>query len=274
MNAKFSEEEIRRFWTEQAKKHGTHPAASWSDVLMIDKEITEIVARFQDGDRILDVGCANGYSTLKYAELANIHIRGIDYIPEMIASAKKRAQDNPEMIRGTVEFEVGDIRTLGEQSGIYDKVLGTRVLINLQSWELQKKAVHELARVLRVGGLLLLSEATVQGWCQLNKFRLEWGLDVLPVPPFNLYLDERDIVDELSGYLELVSLENFSSTYFVGTRVLKPLLIKLLDPSIDVSNPYSEWNRWFASLPSFGDYGTQKLFVFRKVRESPVLRST
>jgi hypothetical protein len=25
-----------------------------------------------------------------------------------------------------------------------------------------------------------------------------------------------------------------------------------------------EWNRWFAQLPAWGDYGTQKLFVFRK----------
>ena len=25
-----------------------------------------------------------------------------------------------------------------------------------------------------------------------------------------------------------------------------------------------EWNRWFAQIPAAGDYGTQKLFVFRK----------
>ena len=25
-----------------------------------------------------------------------------------------------------------------------------------------------------------------------------------------------------------------------------------------------EWNRWFAQLPAAGDYGTQKLMIFRK----------
>ena len=64
--------------------------------------------------------------------------------------------------------------------------------------------------------------------------------------------------------LELVDLVNFSSTYYVATRVLKPLLAQALGSKIDVASPDSEWNRFFSLLPSWGDYGTQKLFVFKK----------
>jgi hypothetical protein len=31
-----------------------------------------------------------------------------------------------------------------------------------------------------------------------------------------------------------------------------------------VADPEIEWNRFFSQLPEWGDYGTQKLFVFRK----------
>ena len=68
----------------------------------------------------------------------------------------------------------------------------------------------------------------------------------------------------MAAELELIELVNFASTYFVGTRVLKPLLAQALGGKMDPANPNAEWNRWFSTLPACGDYGTQKLFVFRK----------
>src|SRR5262249_53273275 len=110
----------------------------------------------------------------------------------------------------------------------------------------------------------LMSEATLGGWRRLNEFRREWALPEIPMPPFNRYLDEEATVAALAGEAELESLENFSSTYFVGTRVLKPLLAQALGAPVNVADPEMHWNRWFAALPAAGDYGTQKLFVFRK----------
>ena len=132
----------------------------------------------------------------------------------------------------------------------------------MPSW---KPARCKLALVLKSGGLLLLSEATLQGWQQLNRFRQEWALPEIPMPPFNQYLDQEQVVEALSSDLQLIEITNFSSTYYVGTRVLKPLLIQALGVKIDVAEPNMEWNRWFAQLPPWGDYGTQKLFVFRKL---------
>ena len=113
-------------------------------------------------------------------------------------------------------------------------------------------------------GLLLLSEATVQGWRRLNAFRNEWGMPDIPMPAFNNYLDQDLVVEETASVLELVSLVNFASSYYVGTRVLKPLLIQALGAQIAAADPNLHWNRWFSSLPAAGDFGTQKLFVLRK----------
>lgn len=266
MSERVGLEAIKAFWLQQSRRHKLSPDASWSDRMVIEMEIREILNRLEDGERVLDVGCANGYSTVQIAAQKRVAIRALDYVPEMIEQARLRLADPAlqQRLVGTVDFDVGDITALREPPGAYDKVVVIRVVINLGHWSNQLEALRGCARVLRPGGLLLLSEATLQGWRRMNQFRSEWGLPEIPMPPFNQYLDQDQVIAAVGPELELVELVNFSSTYFVGTRVIKPLLAKALGGGVDVADPGMEWNRWFAQLPAWGDYGTQKLFVFRK----------
>src|SRR5262249_33279093 len=71
---KWSDERIEEYWTEQARTHGKEPEASWSDVRVIEMELREIIARIADNDRVLDVGCANGFTTLRLAQARKIDI--------------------------------------------------------------------------------------------------------------------------------------------------------------------------------------------------------
>lgn len=264
MTEKLTVAEIRSYWTQQAVQHGLDVAASWSDRNAVELEIRQILARLEDGDRVLDVGCANGYSTTRFARERRLFVRGIDYVPEMIAQAQRRVAAEIQHLRGRLEFVVGDVLELAEKDDSYDRVVVTRVIINLRDWPSQERGLLECVRVLRPDGLLLLSEATLQGWRRLNAFRREWALPEIPMPAFNEYVDEKAIVNALRQQADLIEIVDFASTYFVGTRVLKPLLIRALGADIDPAGPNMEWNRWFAELPSWGDYGTQKLFVFRK----------
>ena len=264
MPERYSIEQIRDFWKQQALEHGQSPAASWSDRCVMEMEIREILARLQDDDRVLDIGCANGFSTIQFAAQKRIEILGQDYIPEMIEQARKRSAGFSGKLAGKVSFEVGDITALDQAPESFDKVIVIRVVINLGEWPNQLRGLKECARVLKPGGLLLLSEATQQGWKRLNAFRNEWGMPDIPMPPFNQYLDQDLVVEELSPTLELESLVDFASSYYVGTRVLKPLLIQALGLPLQAADPNLHWNKWFSSLPAAGDYGTQKLFVFRK----------
>lgn len=266
MQSKYTMDQIREYWTEQAIEHGDSSSASWSDHGVIDLEIPEIINYIDDGDTVIDIGCANGYSTIQFACQKKINISGIDLIPEMIETAKLRKKQFTEKILDKVEFKIGDILSLNADSGQYDKVIVTRVIINLNNWENQIKALRNCMELVKPGGLLLMSEATIQGWQNLNKFRVEWGLKKIEMPTFNFYLDEDKVIETVSQTLDLIALKNFSSTYYVGTRVIKPLLNAALGNKIDEAAPDMEWNRWFSQLPAWGDYGTQKLFVFKKVR--------
>lgn len=265
MTTKFTQGEVYDFWTKQAQEHGQSSAASWSDHRVIEMEIQEITKRLSDGDRVLDAGCANGYSSLQFACARRIGLRGLDYIPNMIEQARLRTVAMKDKLAGSVEFEVGDITRLQEPSATYDKVVVIRVLINLGTWDRQVQGLRECIRVLKPGGTLLLSEATLQGWNRLNEFRGEWGLDPIPMPPFNQYLDEDKLISAAAGEMQLVELSNFASSYYVGTRVLKPLLAQATKAPLSPADPNAHWNRWFSGFPAAGDYGTQKLFVFRKL---------
>jgi ubiquinone/menaquinone biosynthesis C-methylase UbiE len=211
------------------------------------------------------VGCANGYSSIQFACGRRIQLRGLDYVPEMIEQARARLGAMQDKLDGSIEFDVGDITQLKEPSNSYDKAIVVRVLINLGTWERQVSGLSECIRVLKSGGLLLLSEATLQGWQRLNALRGEWGMEDILMPPFNQYLDQDKVITALNGQAKLLELSNFASTYYVGTRVLKPLLAQATHAPVSVADPNAEWNRWFSQLPPAGDYGTQKLFVFRKL---------
>ncbi len=265
MTGKFSQKEVFDFWTKQANEHELSPSASWSDHHVIEMEIREIVRHLFDGDHVLDVGCANGYSSVQFACARRIRLMGVDYVPEMIEQARLRSARMADKLADSIEFRVGNVMQLKEASGAYDKVVVIRVLINLGTWKRQLQALRECTRVLKSGGTLLLSEATLQGWGRLNQLRREWGMKDIPMPPFNQYLDQGEVISGVADKLELIELRDFASTYYVGTRVLKPLIAMATNAPVNVADPGAEWNRWFSQLPAAGDYGTQKLFVFRKL---------
>jgi ubiquinone/menaquinone biosynthesis C-methylase UbiE len=261
---KFNEDEIRQYWRNQAINFGDDHRASWTDVHAINLEIAAISERLCDGMRVIDIGCANGFSTFNYAQRFRIDIKGVDYIPEMIAAAKDRLATQPAPPMGAVTFATGDIMALDEPDEYYDAAIVTRVIINIDQREKQKASIREAARIVKAGGILLVSEATREGLQRLNSFRSEWGLQPVPEPPFNNYVDEELARNAAPDLLVLEEISNFASTYFVGTRVLKPLLAEAVGNRVDPARAEMEWNRFFSLLPAAGDYGTQKLFVFRR----------
>ncbi len=264
MSCKYSLEQIRDFWTKQANVHGTAPQASWSDVSVIHMEIKNILQYIEDGDHVIDVGCANGYSTIQFASQKKVKIKGVDYIPEMVDQAKKRLTEFKDRLQGEIEFGVDDVMHLNQPANTFDKVVLIRVIINLSNWENQLIGLQNCARIVKPGGLLLVSEATIQGWQNLNNLRKEWGLTEIPMPSFNNYLDQEKVIDALTPALKLVDVKNYASTYFVATRIFKPLLNEALGNRINTADPNMEWNRFWSMAPSWGDYGTQKLFIFQK----------
>ena len=155
MTSRLSQSEVYEYWTRQAREHGQSPSASWSDHSVIEMEINEIAKHLIDGDKVLDVGCANGYSSMQLACARGIQLRGLDYVPEMIEQARAGLGTTQGNLVGSVEFDVGDITQLKEPLNSYDKVIVVRVLINLGTWQRQLLGLRPLRLSAAQGGMII-----------------------------------------------------------------------------------------------------------------------
>lgn len=144
-------EAVQEYWDSRSesfdddRQHGIHDAeqrGAWLSVL-----------RRWTGDpplQILDVGCGTGVVSLLLAELGH-DVTGIDFSPEMLAHARKKAQDDD----CSVDFCAGDAEDLEFADDTFDLVT-TRHLI----WTLPNpsKAIREWSRVVEPGGRIVLIE--------------------------------------------------------------------------------------------------------------------
>ncbi|MEO7751956.1 MAG: class I SAM-dependent methyltransferase [Terracoccus sp.] len=108
-----------------------------------------LLPRITADDRILDVGCGPGSITLELAELAGDgSVLGVDRSEEVIAEAASAARragvDN-------VEFVVGDVYALAQETGSFDVVHAHQLLQHVSR---PVAALREMGRVCRPGGLV------------------------------------------------------------------------------------------------------------------------
>jgi len=253
---------IHEFWEGQARKHGASHVASWGDHFAIALEIDTIARHIKDGDAVLDVGCANGYSAFQQLERRRLkRLAGIDFSAAMIAEAQRakseRRLDQP------VEFTVGDVRKLEFPDQQFDVAYTTRVLINLPSWEEQVQGIRECLRVTRPGGTVVLSEAFWEPLQLLNAMRALRQLPPLVEHDFNRYLKKAKLEALLRSLGLAFEVEEFSSVYYLGSRFLRELVT---DPAAypGYTNPVNKIFYEIEREYSGGGFGIQQAYVIRK----------
>lgn len=253
-------QKIFEFWEERARQHGPSHWASWGDAYLMDIE-AQTISEFIPGEsKVLDAGCANAYTTLKYLAKEPSAITCFDYSPKMVASAKENIAKTETAI--PIKLYQADILSIPEEDASFDVSITTRVLINLPDWRTQIEAIDEMIRVTKKGGVILLSEAFMGSLNRLNELRNIFGLEPLFVQEFNKYLDE----EVFESYLEEKNIAftsvNFSSLYYLGTRVIRDVCCTDEDDFVDNYN--TMFNDFFYNVEtrySNGDFGIQKLYV-------------
>jgi SAM-dependent methyltransferase len=100
-----------------------------------------------EGQRVLDLGCGEGYCSREMASRGACEIVGIDLSQNMIELAQKREQELGQGIR----YEKGDVVALDWADGCFDLVLGVFVFSYMRA-EPMSRAFAEARRVLTPGG--------------------------------------------------------------------------------------------------------------------------
>ena len=258
MKEKYDVKAIKEHYKNMAEKWKTEGKSTMEDMNTRRLEIEAVLKYLKDGQKVLETGCGNGYATVRILENKKIDLTSMDFSEHLIEQAKK--QDLGKII-GKAKFELGDVLKLKYKDNSFDNAFSIRCLINITDWEYQKKALDEICRVLKKGGHYIMCESFIDGWSNMNEARKELGLKEITQPFHNLYFDKEKVAGHLNRKMQLINEDNFLSSYYFGARVMYPALLgKNKEPRFD-----SKINTFFAAMPAYGNHGTIKILVLKKL---------
>jgi 2-polyprenyl-3-methyl-5-hydroxy-6-metoxy-1,4-benzoquinol methylase len=143
---------------------------------------------------VLDAGCGTGYGCALLAERGGArHCLGVDISEEAVAEARGAYGDGER-----IEFSVGDVTALDAPDASIDVVTCFETIEHVTG-EAQRKLLAECARVLRPGGMLLLSSPNREQYPPGNPHHLR-----------ELTADElRALLCEVFAHVQLVRQHNW-----------------------------------------------------------------
>jgi ubiquinone/menaquinone biosynthesis C-methylase UbiE len=239
-----------------------------TDYQLRELEIDTACEYLYDEAKTLDVGCGLGYAVIQYASRFKLEAHGIDYANNMIKGAKELLEENQFPLRGTVNFKEASVLELPYPENYFDVVTSSRCLMALLDWELQKKALIEIHRVLKPNGVLVLMEGTFEGLKKLNGMREKFELETIAPDGrdrlFTLKFHEQELLEFTKPFYCLERTKRFGMYYFL-TRIVQPLLVAPEKPSYD--HKLNEIARRIAQIfPDFEGVGHLVTFIFTKRR--------
>jgi len=133
---------------------GDYGRIAWITV-PIARELAEAV-ELRPGARVLDVATGTGHVAIEAAR-TRCEVTGIDYVPELVDVARRRAEAEGL----DVDFEVADAEALPYADGSFDFVVSA---IGVMFTADHDRAAAELVRTCRPGGRIGLASWTATGF--------------------------------------------------------------------------------------------------------------
>ncbi len=156
------EEEVRREFTRQARSFGTSKAMTSRETV---DTLVELVPREPDA-RWVDLACGPGVITRAVAQRV-ASVVGVDLTPAMVAEAERRTREEN---LANVSFELGDCTALELDDGVFD---GAITRLSLHHIPVPGRVVAEMARVVRPGGWVLISDLVADRDTEATRWREE-----------------------------------------------------------------------------------------------------
>jgi ubiquinone/menaquinone biosynthesis C-methylase UbiE len=266
-------EHIRRFWNEQAQAHGEDPQATTPDRWIREVEIaslSEWLSQVPPRARVLDIGCGNGYSVVRLAKRhPQLFFVGADYASAMVEQAQRSLESHPELV-SRVRFEEMDVMTLSVDDP-FDVAITDRCLINLPSFDDQRRAIARIAGAVRAGGRYLAIESFQGGQDSLNRQRERIGLPPIPIRWHNCFLDEAAFAEACAEFFYVDPPAPITSSYYLITRCVYAKLCQIAGEEPGYDHPIYEVA---AKIPPLGDFGPVKLVAMaRRGAANPSVRT-
>lgn len=246
---------IKEYYSGLAEIWGDSAQCSMEDTYTRDKEVSEIIKAItyhtgKGKESVLEIGCGNGYTAERVSNTLNIRMAAVDFCKDLVTIAKQRLCN--------VVFQEMDVTNLIFRNELYDIVYTERCLINLPDWETQKRALDEIYRVLKPGGVYIMLEAFTDGLDNLNGARNAVGLPNISQPEHNVFFVPELVNGYARNKFDILVRDSFLSSYYFGSRVLYPALSK----KIEYNNKFNEF---FSEMCPVGNFSYIQMYVLRKL---------
>jgi SAM-dependent methyltransferase len=248
------------FWDKQAVSVADETAVNIHDPEQREIEFDFLLQQLRPGERVLEVGCGNGYSTSRFRPHTG-HVDAFDYSEAMVRRAKSTfGESNNRFFHDNVLAP-----QLLAPDG-YDLVICVRVLINLRDLHEQKRALANIADAVKTGGRLLLLEGFRDGFEALNRVRAGTGLPPLTPAPINFYSSISELLDDLPPGLD-IPLQVFDTGWYdYLTRIVYPVLIEPEKISVGTPEAKRLGSLARAHRPAgFAEFGRVRGLLLKKV---------
>jgi ubiquinone/menaquinone biosynthesis C-methylase UbiE len=146
--AKFILEKTKENYNLIAREFSATRRETWEELKFLFEGLKE-------GEKVLDLGCGNGRWYKVFRE-KKVDYFGIDNSEKLIEIAKENFPD--------AKFFVGDALSLPFQDDFFDKVYSIALFHHIPSENFRIKALKEAKRVLRPGGILILTCWKIHQW--------------------------------------------------------------------------------------------------------------
>lgn len=176
-----SKSETDLHWNARALSEPGNATVNISDTVQRDLELDFVFANLPAAERVLEIGCGNGYVTDLLRKRVK-HIDAFDLAENMIERARNvYGETNNRFFCGNLL----DRATCSPQA--YDVIVCIRVLINLRNLDEQIAGLGNLAHWLKPGGKLILIEGFLDGFDALNRLRAECDMPGFSPAAINRY---------------------------------------------------------------------------------------
>jgi SAM-dependent methyltransferase len=213
------------FWDDRANQERDLAKVNIADTVQRDHELQFVFGLLEPSMRMVEIGCGNGYVTqLLRSRVA--YIDAFDYAENMLERARQAyGETNNRFLHDSV-LEPKRIGTG------YDAGLCVRVLINLRDLEEQKRAVRNMAGMIRRGGRLILIEGFRDGFDVINTTRQTIGLAPANPAAINFYCYLSDLMPTILEHFQIERTWH-SGLFDFLTRIVYPQLVgadKAMEP--------------------------------------------
>ncbi len=260
--------EIREYWDNRAKEHTLDLQGTTNDLYLRELEIRTVENKIRGfglsaGASLIDIGCGDGYSTMRLARaFPDYNFTGIDYSESMIANALKR-RDKDVYLKSNIQFKVVDVLNLDNAlaNATFDVAITMRVLINLPELSQQQTAIKNISNKCTQNGHYIAVENFMAGQRNMNKLRDSLELPEIPVRWHNRFFEEEDFRSAAEANFNSLMFIDFASSYYYVTRGIYSKMCQLqgVEPSYE-----HDLYRVALELPYQGEYCPIRMVIMEK----------